>query len=79
MLIHRVVPSMKEMLYQSSTQKTGADVFTSLLTFALLVWPEIFPAPDLPLDPHYRPAFPQSIELIFVDFTKCFDVVTSDL
>ena len=59
-------------------QKAGAGVLSSLVTFALPVWPEIFLAPDPPPDPIISLVFlGQSIEPTFTGFTKSFDRVTS--
>lgn len=53
-------------------------MLANLVTFALPVWPEIFLAPDPPPDPYPKFVFlSQSIEPIYMGFTKSFDGVTS--
>lgn len=60
MLRYRVVPSRV-------VPSLGADMFTSLVTFALSVWLEMAPAPDPALDPPHRSVFSQSTDPIFTD------------
>lgn len=51
---------------------------SSLVTFALCVWLEMFLAPDPPPDLYPKLVFlSQSTESIFIDFTRRFNVVWS--
>lgn len=47
-----------------------------LTCFALSVWLETVLAPDPPPDPYHKFASSQSVEPIFMDFTRSFDVMS---
>lgn len=68
------------MQYLLSTQNAGSVLPSGMVSFALSVWPETFPVLNPSPDSYHKLGIlHQSTEPIFTDFTKNFDVVTSDL
>lgn len=75
-------PSSREGLLIPVNLSEGCnDMPSSMVTFELSACPETFLAPDPPPGPYYCKLvfLSQSIDPIFMDFTKSFNVITSDL
>lgn len=78
---HRVHPSREGLLIPVNLPEGCNAMPSSLVTFAISACPETFLAPDPPPGPYYRKLvfLSQSIDPIFMDFTKSFTVIMSDL
>lgn len=75
MLAHKVIPLKGGIITCYLLRRLQLDVHSSLVTFALSVWPETTQIPD----PYHKLVFWSLYSRCRIYFTKSFNVVTSNL